>query len=312
MDVINKFEAFIRSKRSKNTADGYITDINQLVIYLKEHESFNGDFKSVTEAQVEEYTQYCTNILKNKAQTVYRKLTSFKRFWDWMKKNKIVDSNIADSIERPTFETKEAEFLYEDEFDRMLDSVLTYKNYRIKKHHTIRDFTIMYMFITLGLRSSELSDLTLQDIDIKNNYIIIKNTKGKKSRVLHMVDDLCKLVENYLTVRDIFKPKKEYESILFISNKGTQYSSQGILDMIKKYADEANIDKNVYTHMLRHTYGYLTLKRTGDLRGLQEAMGHSKSSTTDIYAHLDGEQKKATMIANPYAKMDDKYGTIMS
>ena len=57
MDVINKFEAFIRSKRSKNTVDGYMTDINQLATYLKEYEAFNGDFKSVTEAQVEEYTQ---------------------------------------------------------------------------------------------------------------------------------------------------------------------------------------------------------------------------------------------------------------
>ena len=136
-----------------------------------------------------------------------------------------------------------------------------------------------------GLRRSEVIDLKLSDIDSKRYIVKIKQGKGKKDRCVQLAKSTLKVLKKYYD-------EKQPKEWLFEGIKGGQYSVESVENIVKKAAQKAGIKRNVYPHMLRHSFATHHLEQGTDLRYIQEWLGHSSSRTTDIYTHVSNKDLK--------------------
>ena len=140
-----------------------------------------------------------------------------------------------------------------------------------------------------GLRVSELVSLTLQNIDMENNTLRTMG-KGKKERWIPIGEVANEYLEKYLKIRTSLL-KKEVNDFLFLNNHGKQMTRQGFFKILKKIAKKQGIEKDFSPHTLRHSFASHLLKYGADLRVIQELLGHSDISTTQIYMHIEDEKK---------------------
>jgi site-specific recombinase XerD len=138
---------------------------------------------------------------------------------------------------------------------------------------------ILAMIYSAGLRISELLNLQLNNIDIDRRQIIVKNSKGRKDRMIILAESFIPLLLNYV---NSYSPKKYFVE----GAAGEQYSAESIRSFLKKSCVAANIQKRVTPHTLRHSYATHLLENGIDLRYIQELLGHAKPETTMIYTHV--------------------------
>lgn len=151
-----------------------------------------------------------------------------------------------------------------------------------------RNFAIITVFLNTGIRISELINLKLADIDWKDGKIYIRQGKGNKDRVLWLNREDRAIVKKWLDMRPVFS------DYVFCSLKGGPVNDRYIRDFIERYAEQKNIKKRVYPHMLRHTFATDLLENSGNIRLVQKALGHSSLLTTMIYTHIvDSKLEKA-------------------
>ncbi len=166
-------------------------------------------------------------------------------------------------------------YLKEDEVRRLLNAPPRKKT---------RDRLILRILYRCGLRVSELTSLKIEDIDFDEQVLTVRGGKGDKDRIVPVDADTLDLIEFYKAGAE--------EGYLILSQRGDQLSSRQIERIVKKYADEADIKKNVYPHMLRHSFAVHCLKSGMNLRSVQKMLGHSSLTTTQIYLDLTGEDIK--------------------
>ncbi len=154
-----------------------------------------------------------------------------------------------------------------------------------------RDRLILRILYRCGLRVSELTSLKIEDIDFDEGMITVRGGKGDKDRVVPIDDDTLDLVQLYKGDAD--------KGILILSQRGEELSSRQVERIVKKYADKAGIKKNVYPHMLRHSFAVHSLKSGMNLRSVQKMLGHSSLTTTQIYLDLTGEDVKEDYEEHP-------------
>lgn len=150
----------------------------------------------------------------------------------------------------------------------------------------IRNKAILELLYSSGLRISELAGLKLENFNFDMNFIRVRG-KGSKERIVPFGTPLKDLLKIYLPVRQKFDKSKSDMGYLFITGKGLPFTRQGLWKIIKKAAILAKIDKNITPHMLRHTFATHLLEGGADLRSIQQMLGHSSVSTTEIYTHTD-------------------------
>lgn len=301
----------------KVSLDGTDKSKNTIITYQKAVIEFNGfmdsgykeihaqefkgivEFKQVEPLHIDRYRDYCKE-KGNKASTINNKLTSVSRFFNNMIRKKVVKYNPVAGVERPkNKQGKPTDSLTPAEVNKLMKTVRLYKGYNAQKHHVIRDYTMMHMFLALGLRASELATLKISDTDLGRRVIWFLG-KGGDMETMPLPDALVDNIQVYLKQRNNLHIKPEFKDVLFISNKGTQYSIQALNRKIKLYVDEAEISKDIHTHSLRHTFAVNSYAITKDILGLQEAMRHSDPSTTAIYTGQDDERVRAVVDANTY------------
>lgn len=175
-----------------------------------------------------------------------------------------------------------------------------------KTKYGIRNYAMMSMFLNCGLRISELTNLKVNDINLKKNTISIVG-KGNKERTGYLNKSAISTLKKYLEIRNEFIIGKD-NGILFLSSKGNKIDKTCVRDIVKKGYKQAKIDNPHYSvHTLRHTCATLLYKTGADIKLIQELLGHSQVQTTDIYTHLYNEKIKRIMLNNPLAefKMQD-------
>jgi integrase/recombinase XerC len=158
----------------------------------------------------------------------------------------------------------------------------------------IRDMAIIKVFLYCGLRISELVNLDLEDINYQDQSIKFFG-KGNKERYVPLHTEALDSVQRYLPARNKITPKNDdAQKALFLSNQGNRINVRTIQKMVKKYAKKAGFKNfsKITPHKLRHTFASMLYRQTKDLRILQELLGHSNISTTQIYTHTDKEQRK--------------------
>lgn len=219
--------------------------------------------------------------------TLQRKLSSLRSFYNFLIRKRLLKNNPAVDIRAPKAAKKLPDTLDTDTLTQLLnipaDSILA-----------IRDRAIMELFYSSGLRLSELTDLNLDSIDLSENSLRAIG-KGNKERLLPIGSKAIEALETWLTKRNDMA--KIDESALFVSTRGKRISTRSIQQRLNYWRKKQGLEQHIHPHKLRHSFASHILESSGDLRAVQELLGHADISTTQIYTHLDFQH-----LANVYDK----------
>jgi len=267
----------IKQRDKDTTVNSYSEDIYK---YLEYMESKN--ISSALDISYNNLLDYLKYLDDNKYEvsSVARKIVSIKAFHKYLSENyNVVD--ISTKINTPKFYRKLPNILTIEEVDNLLDIKLdTPFDYRNK--------AMLELMYSSGLRVSELINLELSDIDLNNNYVRCFG-KGSKERIVPVGEYSSKYLSIYINeYRDSMK-KGYYTEKIFLNKNGTKISRQGFFKIIKKIAKDKDINKNITPHMLRHSFATHLLNNGADLRTIQEMLGHSSISTTQIYTNVTND-----------------------
>lgn len=272
---IEEFIDYLRfeKKYSENTISSYKRDLNKINSYLKK------DFIKLTKADIQKYIQ---NLSKNESSnTISRTISSLKSFYKFLEINKYTNTNPLTTIISPKTARKLPKVLSEEEVNKLLDI-------NLNNDFDYRNKAMLELMYSSGLRVSELINLTVNDVDLKNSLVRIFG-KGSKERIVPLNDYATEALNNYILYHrpKLFKQKES--NYLFLNNHGNQMTRQGFFKTLKKITKEKGIKSELSPHTLRHSFATHLLKYGADLRSIQELLGHSDISTTQIYTHITNE-----------------------
>lgn len=297
IDVINLFKTYIEDEKSysENTSISYIDDIYSLIHFL-DREEF-GDLQTVSTRIARFYIASLHE--KYTPKSIARKISSLRSFYSFLTKEEIIKENPFLNVELPKAEKKLPKFIYPEEIETLFDSINTTKP--IGK----RDKLILELLYGTGVRVSELCNMKIKDIDFYQDLILIHG-KGSKDRYVPIHKSLSKQLKDYiLTTRNEFlKRSQEQENDTVLLNfKGTSLTSRGVRLVIKRIIDNSEETFSLSPHKLRHSFATHLLDNGADLRSVQELLGHSSLSSTQIYTNVTKEKlKDSYMNAHPRAK----------
>lgn len=266
---------------SANTRQAYERDLR---LFCKTLGFKNSD--ALVNVSREQITGYMTQ-LKEKglaAATIARKLAAIKAFYRFMTAEGYMDANPAEVVEAGTKGIKLPHVLSEDEVVRLLNQP------DITTAEGFRDRTMLEVLYATGMRVSELINLTLDRVDLNMKYIIAFG-KGSKERIVPLGSVAAEFLQQYL---EKVRPKLTHEdrntNIVFLAFGGHELTRQRFWQIIRAYGRKANINKALTPHILRHSFATHLLDNGADLRSVQELLGHSDISTTQIYTHLTNKR----------------------
>jgi integrase/recombinase XerC len=210
--------------------------------------------------------------------SLQRELSAIRSFFNFLLKNQLTDNNPGQYIKAPKKTRKLPKTLDVDQIKSLLEAGT---NSTIE----IRDLAMFELFYSSGIRLSELAQLNLTDIDLTDKSLMVRSGKGGKSRMLPIGSKAVVAINTWLEHR--IKSITSAETALFISTRGTRLGQRSIELRLKQWCKKKGIAENIHPHMLRHSFATHLLESSQDLRAVQELLGHSNISTTQIYTHLD-------------------------
>lgn len=267
----------IKQRDKDTTVNSYSEDIYKYLEYMESKNISNA--LDISYNNLLNYLKYLDDN-KYEVSSVARKIVSIKAFHKYLSENyKVID--ISTKINTPRFYRKLPNILTIEEVDNLLDIKLdTPFDYRNK--------AMLELMYSSGLRVSELINLDLSDIDLNNNYVRCFG-KGSKERIVPIGEYSSKYLSIYINeYRDSMK-KGYYTEKIFLNNHGKEMTRQGFFKIIKKIVKDKDINKNITPHMLRHSFATHLLNNGADLRTIQEMLGHSSISTTQIYTNVTND-----------------------
>ncbi len=277
---IKKYLNFLTFEKglAENTVIAYKNDLNIFIDFLKKNK-----IVSIKEDEIIDFIFYM-KAKKYSELSIARALVSVRNFFVFLVREKKISKNPFENME--TFKThkKIPEVLSKDDIEKLIDAP------DLSKKEGIRDRAILELLYDAGLRVSELINLELTDINL-DEKIIRCFGKGSKERIVPVGDYLIDAISNYLDIRNTFT-NKGFSQYLFLTRRGTKFTRMGIWKIVKNYAKLKGIAKDVYPHIFRHSFATHLLSGGADLRSVQEMLGHSDISTTQIYTHVDKSRLK--------------------
>jgi integrase/recombinase XerD len=269
----------IEKRQSPNTITSYRHDINYFASYLLS--------KKLNDVKTDDVRSFLI-FLREKGlarSTVARYLSSIKSFYRYLYTEKLILNNPIEIIDSPCPWRKLPNVLSAEEVDALIAAP------DIKTSAGLRDHAMLELLYATGLRVTELISLKLSDVDLSVGYLRTLG-KGSKERVVPFGDAARIAIENYiLRVRPSVSQKTE-STDLFLTRRGTTMTRQGFWKILKKYITKAKISGNVSPHTLRHAFATHLLERGADLRSVQQMLGHSDISSTQIYTHILKERMR--------------------
>lgn len=290
-EKIKDFEIFLRFERnfSENTLDAYIRDIRKLKEYAEE------DLGNVGPNTIgyENLQEYIFNLSKQKfsERSQARWISSIKAFFKFLLEDEYREDNPASLLEGPKLGLYLPDTLSLPDINRIISAI------EVNSDLGKRNQCIIEVLYGCGLRVSELIDLKISNINFKEQYIKV-NGKGNKTRFVPLADYTADLLENYIQeVRSKSKINKKYEDTLFLNSRGTSMSRVIVFLIIKELTDKAGVSKKISPHTFRHSFATHLLQNGADLRYIQEMLGHSSITTTEIYTHLKTEELRDVILS---------------
>ncbi len=281
-DLIEDFidYIFLEKKLSLNTKKAYFKDLLDYNDYLSQN-----NIKSPEKIKKEHINQYIKLLSKNlDSRSVNRHIVSIKSFHKYLNRQGIVKENVTSNIENLKTGIYLPKVLTTDEVNKLL-------NIKPQTALEYRNKAMLELMYASGLRVSELVNLTLDDINIEM-AITRCIGKGNKERMIPLGDMALEALELYINIYRSQLLKKTITNKLFINNHGKGITRQGFFMILNKISEEQGIKKIISPHTLRHSFATHLLERGADLRSIQELLGHSDISTTQIYTHIATDKIK--------------------
>ena len=267
------------------------SDINEVSIL-----SINKrDILDIDITDLHAYISYCDSYYNDSTKTKARKISAIKSWFKYLHNTvELIDKNPSEKLELPKLQKRNPVYLTLSESEKVINAIKLEEN----EFNRARDLCIILIFLTCGLRISELTGINIESIkDDKLNVI----GKGNKERTVFLNENCLYAIKCYLKLRPITPDT----NALFISSHKKRISNRSIQIRLKKYILLAGLDPNIYTpHKLRHTAATLMYKYGGvDIRTIQSILGHTSVATTQIYTHLDDDDIKKGISKNPISKL---------
>lgn len=284
MDYVLIYENYLLNVKhaSSNTVSSYMRDLRQFGTYVHDH--LNQELDALNRDTINDYLSWLTGNGKSPA-TVSRSLASLKSFYTYCVNEGLMSHNPVYSIQVVKAEKKLPQILTGKEVELLLSQpkCTDMKGYR--------DKAMLELLYATGIRVSELIDLNVNDVSISGGFI--KCSGNGKMRIIPLYPAAIKALNEYiLNIRPqmIADPA---EQSLFVNLSGERMSRQGFWKIIKHYQQTAQIQKEITPHTLRHSFAAHLLENGADLRSIQEMLGHSDISSTQIYAQLVKQNLKS-------------------
>ena len=275
------FKIYLEVERnfSEYTVVSYSSDILSFLIWLN---GFPCD--EIKHQTIKDYIIYLQKFNYSKA-TLARKIAAIRSFYRYLHREKIVETNPALAIHTPKKDKKLPKFLNDDEVEKILDNV------KIDTPSGYRNRVILEVLFATGMRISELSNLTFENLSLEENEIKVLG-KGSKERIVLVSERAKKYLKSYienvrpLIVKGIKLPEPTRNSPVFINKTGYKLQTQSVRIAIHDVVNKIELPKNVTPHMFRHSFATRLLEKGADLRVVQELLGHANISNTQIYTHV--------------------------
>ncbi len=257
-------------RASQNTVASYIRDLNKLTTFLGIDQG-----KSFSDVNATDLSAYVMDLEQQglSQATISRNISSMKSFFMYLFRQGVVADDYTDQLKPPKLEKKVPDTLSVAEVNLLLEQP------QRSTPKEVRDKAMLELLYATGMRVSELISLKLSDVNLPLGYILCRDTN--KERVIPIENAAKNALSVYInTVRAGICGDSEY---LFVNMKGQPMSRQGFWKLIKSYAKKAGIDKDITPHMIRHSFASHLVSNGADLKAVQEMLGHSDISTTQIY-----------------------------
>lgn len=284
-ELIEGFLNYLSIERglSKNTIISYKKDLDIFINFL-EHQHIN----ALSKTNRDDITNFMLNqkTLGLSTNSIARRIQAVKGFYRFLVKERILKNDPTSLMDSPKLWKKIPESLSLNEVEALLSQP------DIRDRLGIRDKAILETMYATGMRVSEVVNLKLDNVNLNVGFLRCIG-KGNKERIIPLGKKAQMAIKRYQeNVRGLLKKKKESE-FLFLNRFGSKISRQMLWKIIKKYARMARIKKPIRPHILRHSFATHLLERGADLRSVQEMLGHSDISTTQIYTHINKDRLKS-------------------
>ncbi len=268
---------------SQNTISSYRRDLKFFVDYLEEQRRIN----SLEDVDKNHISDFMLRLKENglSANSIVRKLAAIKTFYRFLVREKIIKQDPTSLIDSPRLWRKIPSTLSVQEVESLIAQP------DLRKRGGFRDRAILEVLYATGLRVSELTRLKLEDVNLEVGFVRCIG-KGNKERIVPLGKKAIVSLKRYLERERPIYLKRRSGNELFLSRLNKRLSRQSIWKMMKRYARQAKIKKEIRPHILRHSFATHLLERGADLRSVQEMLGHSDISTTQIYTHINKDRLK--------------------
>ncbi len=271
---------------SKHTIRAYHSDILSFLLWLD-----STPVEQTDHTKLKDYLVFIQRFNYSKT-TLSRKIAAIRTFYRFLYREKIIETNPANSVHAPKKNKTLPKFLTGKEIEQILNNI------KIETPAGYRNRTILELLYATGMRISELSNLNFGNLNLEENEITVMG-KGSKERIVLVSTRAKDFLEKYLkTVRYMVKeegepPEENEDSPVFINKTGYRLQPQSIRTVLNDIVKKIELPKKVTPHVFRHSFATKLLENGADLRVVQELLGHASISNTQIYTHVSTERLKA-------------------
>lgn len=268
----------LEKKYSENTINSYNNDLIKFTKYFQDKKQL----KTLTNKDIKEYIQKLNK--EESPRSTARNISALKSFYKYLLIEKYITKNPLDNITQPKLQKSLPKVLTETEVDKLL-------NIKLTDNYSYRNKAMLELMYSSGLRVSELINLKITDIDLDMALVRIFG-KGSKERIIPLGQYAVNALNEYITYHRGSMLKNKPSNYLFLSSRGDIMTRQAFFKTLKKLAKTQGIKTEFSPHTLRHSFATHLLKHGADLRSIQELLGHSDVSSTQIYTHITNEKLK--------------------
>jgi integrase/recombinase XerC len=291
------FKKYLLTERnySSHTIVNYEIDLRDFDVFMKAE-----GIDTVNELTYQLARRYLAFLHKKNLSksTISRKISSLRTFFKYLESKKYVSDNPFAVLTLPKQDKKIPKFFYPQEIEAIYTSIDR------KDPLGQRNFAILELLYGCGLRVSELCGLEMHHVNVTNNVILVKG-KGNKQRYVPLNPFAKESLFDYLNGarRELLIKSKSNTQIIFLNHRGNKLTTRGVRDILSRIIENTAGVSDISPHMLRHTFATHLLNNGADIRSVQELLGHSLLSTTQIYTHVSKEKlRQVYMEAHPHAK----------
>lgn len=280
---VSLFKEYLVDERqySDETVKAYLSDIREFCEFMKE----TGDFTSFDKVATLDVQVFLSHLydLNEARTTIIRKVSSLRSFYNFMVREDLVADNPFEYVSIKKHEKALPRFFYEKEMNALFAAAKSGDNEQLN----LRDSALLETLYGTGMRVSECAGLTLSDVDFNVKMMLVRG-KGKKERYIPFGNYDKQALQDYLTQtrEPLMQKYHKTHDVVFVNHYGDPITSTGIEYILNRIIERSSLTADIHPHMLRHTFATHLLNRGADLRTVQELLGHSSLSTTQIYTHV--------------------------